>query len=322
MQKDTGGWILNNEHGHTPYHRHRTGQYFDVYLPENYDASTPVLLYLHGGTWSQNYDKDGGSLDTLTRIAASGYICVSADYIMQTNNTMDGATVGRDGATFAAMLGDIDLVVSYLHDVFLPAIGVSNENKIAVGGASAGAHLAALYAYDGNDTAKLGLSLEHKMEVGILLELVGPDHLASLMPLIEQAFSGLYQGEEASPFRVLFARLLGLEEDATLDAMTELADFWSPSRLIAPGIPSVILAYAELAEGAGTDGAVPTATFDALKAAVTNAGAHCSAALFVGLDHGAIDSSGEYPIKGTDVTTNPSVWIAEQLVSMRAELTE
>ena len=320
--KGLGGWILNSEHGHTPYHRHRTGQYFDVYLPENYTASTPVLLYLHGGAWSQIYDKDGTSLDLLARIAASGYICVSADYIMQSNNTQDGATVGRDGATFAAMLGDIDLVVSYLHDVFLPAIGVSNENKIAVAGPSAGGHLAALYAYDANDPAKLGLSLAHKMEVGILLDIVGPDYLESFLPIAEQMFSALLQTEGPSPFRILFARLVGLNDDATDDALINAAAFWSPSRLIAPGIPAVILAYAEITEGAGTDGAIPTSTFDALKVAVTDAGATCSAALFVGVDHGAIDQSGVFPIKGTDVTANPSVWMTEQLVSMRTKLTD
>ncbi len=45
----------------TAYHTHRSGQFFDVYLPNapsKVRADAPVLLYLHGGAWCMRWDKD------------------------------------------------------------------------------------------------------------------------------------------------------------------------------------------------------------------------------------------------------------------------
>ncbi|MBP5209606.1 MAG: InlB B-repeat-containing protein [Clostridia bacterium] len=331
MSKKTGGWLLDANHGGTGIHRHRTGQLFDVYLPADFGASTPILLYVHGGSWSQNYDKDGSAFELLARIAANGYIVVSMDYILQSNNTEDGVTVGREGATLAAMLGDIDLMVSYLRDVLMPTMGLPTDNKIAIAGTSAGAHLASLYAFDEHDTSKLGLSLTHKLEIGLLMSIVGPDDLAEILAMLAAANGISFSNTQAlaaipvsaNPFTQLFARLLGDEGIETLADLIEPAAFWSPVRLVEAGIPDVILAYAETSDGSGTDGIIPTSTFYNLRTAVTEAGADCDAALFVGIEHGQIDdirTTGEYPIKGTEITIHPAVWMAQQMAAHRDAL--
>lgn len=69
--------------------RHRSGTYFDVYVADAPFASAemrakmPVFVYMHGGTWSQSFDKDGYCIELLRRIAAKGYFVITMNYQLQ-----------------------------------------------------------------------------------------------------------------------------------------------------------------------------------------------------------------------------------------------
>ena len=164
------------------YHNHRSGNYFDVYADDailssaSARAKMPVFVFLHGGSWSQSYDKDGSSRDLLKRVAAAGYFVVTMDYQLQSDITELGETTPRENATFADMLADVDTMMTYLKTA-LPAIGLPTD-KIVIGGESAGAHLAMCYAWDQSGTGLSGASLTHDLNVACVMSAVGPANLA------------------------------------------------------------------------------------------------------------------------------------------------
>ena len=151
---------------------HRSGQFFDLYWPNEVTTNTLVFLYVHGGAWSQKWDKDVDGWHILSRLAERGIVCCSMNYVLQNDVLTDPKMPNRPNATFADMLRDIDLMISYLAPN-LPTRGLS-PRKIGIGGTSAGAHLSALYACDGANPAALGLNLRHALPIGFVFDNVGP----------------------------------------------------------------------------------------------------------------------------------------------------
>ena len=291
-------WYMDDARGGGAFHRHRSGQYFDVFVPSNRTATSPVLIYLHGGSWSQCYDKDGTSLDMLASIAAKGYVVITADYILQNDITEGGATTLREGATFTAMLQDIDSLVSYLTR-FLPAMGVT-PTKLAIGGVSAGGHLSSLYAYDQAMPERLGLNLAHAIPVAVELDLVGPTDLGGLTENISlEAMRQLY-GENAELVLAMFTALFeGVTGTASLEAASEQMALFSPLALVCDKSPKTIAGYCELTDangvGTGTDGAVRVSDFHGLTNALAAAGVECKARLNLGVAHGELDNPSVAP---------------------------
>ena len=301
-------WIMDDARGGGAFHRHRSGQYFDVFKPSNMTPTSPVLIYLHGGSWSQCYDKDGTSLDMLASIAAKGYVVITADYILQNDITEGGATTLREGATFTAMLQDIDTLVSYLTR-FLPAMGVT-PTKLAIGGVSAGGHLSSLYAYDQAMPERLGLNLAHAIPVAVELDLVGPTDLGNLTENISlEAMRQLY-GENAELVLAMFTALFeGVTGTTTLEAAAEQMELFSPLALVCAQSPATIAAYCELTDangnGTGTDGAVRVSDFHGLTNALAAAGVNCKASLTMGVAHGELDNP--------SVLSNSVEWIVASM---------
>ena len=138
-------------------------QKFDLYLPAEVNEDTPVLLFLHGGSWLHGTKNNRSEAEFCEKTTKEcGYACFSMNYILQS------ATNPRTAATMEAMTSDIAIMTAYLKH-FLPEIGI-NATKIAVGGYSAGGHLSSLYAY------KYGSS--SPVEIGFNLSLAGPVQLS------------------------------------------------------------------------------------------------------------------------------------------------
>lgn len=97
----------------------------DLHLPPN--ANRPqVIVWIHGGAWRAGSRKDM----PLGKLVAEGYAVASVDYRLSTT------------ARFPAQVHDIKAAIRFLR-ANAKELGI-NADKIAIAGASAGAHLAAL----------------------------------------------------------------------------------------------------------------------------------------------------------------------------------
>ena len=273
--------------GQTPdgrwYHTHRTGQFFDLIVPEKgYSPDAPVYVNFHGGAWSQAFDKDGESMWYLKRYADAGFVVVNADYMMP----MDVLDVSRapernPEATFLTILRDIDTLAGHLKDDLLPAIGV-RPTKFAIGGGSAGAHIAALYGYDQANPAHLGVGLRHDYPVGVVVDVVGPTDLASddfTAPFLRGEVGALTMFDKGMMDR--FVTLLGWLTDDDLrgrigrgdiDGVRGVLARFSPNRMVTKDSPPTVLAYCRKFPWSDTDGCIPTSTYYDLKSRLETAG--------------------------------------------------
>ena len=147
-------------------------QTYDLYLPGNIgeiERTAPFYLFVHGGSW-KNGHKAGHRAKLFAEMAEQGFTVASMNYVL--------CNAKRGGAhTFAEMLADIDTMVSHLPSL-AKAAGISIP-RIAIGGSSAGGHLALLYAYDGANPSVLGLGLKHDVPVACVFSDCGPSDIAS-----------------------------------------------------------------------------------------------------------------------------------------------
>ncbi|WP_328890932.1 alpha/beta hydrolase [Streptomyces sp. NBC_00316] len=116
----------------------RRGHRLDVYVsrrPRRPDA--PVLVYLHGGGFSTG-SKMLGSRSLIYRLAARGWVCVSADYRLF-------------GVRYAEQLADTRAVLAWV-GAHAATYG-GNASTVFMAGGSAGAHLAATAALSGAEVS-------------------------------------------------------------------------------------------------------------------------------------------------------------------------
>lgn len=119
--------IANERYG--PHRRHR----LDVYQRRDRPSGGPVLVYLHGGGYvSGGKHREGRAL--LHRLAARGWVCVSADYRL------------RPEAGFEDHLADAHRVLDWAR--IHAADHGGDPDRMVMAGSSAGAHLTALLALD------------------------------------------------------------------------------------------------------------------------------------------------------------------------------
>ena len=264
---------------------HRSGQLFDVYLPDKpgkVPADAPVLLYLHGGSWCMRWDKDAEGYQLFKLLAAKGFVICSMDYMLQNDIISDEKQTCRPHATFADMLRDIDLAVTHLK-TFLPSIGIT-PRKLAIGGGSAGAHLSALYACDQANPSALGLNLGHDIPIAFELDIIGPVNLLSeglRKATVESTKKGVADGKPPTDTVGRFVTLLGwlAGEDVHAayraggeSAVAAILRRWSPLALVTPQTPPFILAYNRLHPFSGTDGLVETSNCTDMEEALGKVG--------------------------------------------------
>lgn len=253
------------------YHTHRSGQFCDLLVAERGPApDAPVYVNLHGGAWCQPSDKDGESMTYLKRYVDKGFVVINADYMLQAD-ALDGSRplACRTNATFVAMLRDIDTLASWLKSELLPQIGVA-ATKFAIGGGSAGGHLATLYGYDQANPSHLRAGLRHDLRVGFVVDVVGPTDLASddfSKPFLEKKYPpfSLFNDWSVERLQILLGWLT--EDDlrarikkGDLDGARAILARYSPNRMVVKGTPPTILAYCRTFPWSDSDGCVPTSS--------------------------------------------------------------
>lgn len=258
------------------YHTHRSGQFFDAYLPAKPGemlADAPVMLFLHGGAWCQRYDKDGECRDLIGKLVERGFVVISMDYALQNDIFTEPSAGNRPGASFSDMLRDIDLMVSHLVG-YLPSIGVKAD-RIAIGGASAGAHLSALYAIDDGRREIRGLA--HALPIWFVVDIVGPmDLRIDLREPLVGALEGGRAEMELRLFTTLMERLVGEDlhgkyRAGGMAAVDETLKRFSPMALVTAKTPPFILAYNKLHPFASSDGLISTGNCSGMEDALAAA---------------------------------------------------
>ncbi len=310
---------------------HRSGQFFDFLVdagaPPRADA--PVYVNLHGGAWCQPFDKDGESLAFFKLLVARGFVVVNANYQLQNDVTASGdLPPRRPHATFHEMLRDLDDLGTFLVRDFLPRRGV-RARSCALGGWSAGAYLALLYAYDQDHPGVLGVPrsqqvatlplqrttpfpLRHDLRVGFAVDVVGPVDLADddfIAPLLGRRapFGTWWDAAAADRLVTLLGWLVdddlrGRRARGDVDGMRAVLARFSPTRLVTPRTVPTILAYCRLFPFAGTDGCVPTSAYYGLRERLEAAGVPVSGDIRAFRSHGRL---------GEGYT----VWLADQIAA-------
>ncbi|WP_205324307.1 alpha/beta hydrolase [Glycomyces sp. YM15] len=113
------------------YGPHGRRNLLDLYRHRSPPAHAPVLIHLHGGYYTTGH-KNSQALPLLHRLAAQGWVCISANYRL------------GHAAGFEAHLHDAKRVVAWVR-----ANGREwgmDPDRIVLSGSSAGAHMSALAA--------------------------------------------------------------------------------------------------------------------------------------------------------------------------------
>lgn len=114
-------------------------QKMDIYLPQGRNTTdTKTIILLHGGAWSSGDKADLTATVQALRILLPDYAFFNVNYRL--------ATTGSN--LWPTQLNDLNTAFNFItshadHYKY-------NVNKVAIGGASSGAHLAMLKAYGGN----------------------------------------------------------------------------------------------------------------------------------------------------------------------------
>lgn len=164
------GYTATNDIPYGPDPRQR----FDLYVPDGATPQTPVVVFVHGGSW------DSGSKDIYRFVgqsfAAQGFILAVPNYRLYPQVTFPGFV--QDGARAVAA---IDRAAS------AGAHGVpAGRHPIALMGHSAGAQIAALLAFDGRYLAAAGSS---RQRLSAFVGLAGP---YDFLPLTEARYERVF----------------------------------------------------------------------------------------------------------------------------------
>ena len=284
--------------------RHRSGQFLDVFAPDQVRTNATVVLYLHGGAWSQSYDKDAPPFDLFAPLLAGGAVVGTANYILQADLTADKTKATRKEASFAEMLRDIDAAATRLGG-FARALGVT-EPRLVVMGESAGGHLALLYAYDQDTPAKPGLGLKHGIRITKVVNIVGPTGLAEKEFVDSMTRNFFFFKVRNRMFSLLMRRLVGTSDDTPEDEVFPLMAKWSPVDLVCAQSVPTVLAYGKVKKWLATDGLVHASQFTLLERRLAEVGVACVSRGFVPANHGEVRPKG-------------AKWIAKQTLEANVE---
>lgn len=146
---------------------------FDLYAPRDYRATAyPLLIWIHGGGWSQGDKAAWPSAGYATHIAELGFVTLSINYRLN-------SPFGR--APFPAAVDDVAAFARHLHAGLARFGPAGYSPRISVAGHSAGGHLALYLATD----AAAALPLACVVGIAALTDLRADDFPASLRPFID-----------------------------------------------------------------------------------------------------------------------------------------
>lgn len=202
-----------------PYLETAGGPSLDMYTPVGADKShrLPGFVWIHGGGWTGGTKGGAREVAVCTTLARAGFVTVSIDYVLADSLH----------ASWPTNLEQCKAAIRFLrHNAAL--YGVDSAH-IAVGGGSAGAHLAVMAGMTGEASFRNSSHAGYSGKVDAILDLYGPvstydwfgASVESLLgvtsktdPLIRQSSAETYLSAKSPP--VFIAHGL---DDATVDPM-------------------------------------------------------------------------------------------------------
>ncbi len=200
----------------------------DIYLPANRSKdSTKILFLIHGGGWVGGDKTDFAEAVTFFKVNLPYYAIVNINYRLAALPAQN---------IWPTQLTDVNSAFSFLESKATEY--KISPNKIAVGGASAGGHLALLKAYKNNSG-----------NIKTVVDLFSPTDMADLYS-----------------FNVSYQTLLTLFMQGT--PLTNVTNYYnaSPLNFVNSNVPPTIIFHG------GIDATVPIRQSDSLNNRLTNAG--------------------------------------------------
>ncbi|GAT33603.1 acetyl esterase [Terrimicrobium sacchariphilum] len=146
----------------------------DVYLPAvGLPRPRPAVIFIHGGGWSGGSKSDQLSKEFCNALAEKGYVAVSIDYLLnKARKDIDGKT-HFDKVAWPQNFLDCKTAVRFVRKNARD-FGI-DPDRLAIMGASAGAHLALLVAAtkDSDQWNKGGLYLDQSNDISAVIEFYG-----------------------------------------------------------------------------------------------------------------------------------------------------
>ena len=136
----------------------------DLFVPEDSEAKPPLLVWIHGGGWTKGSKSQFNTI--FLRLTAEGYATASIDYRLEGLNSHPKQIHDCKGA--------IRWLRSQAEEYGYDA------TRIAVGGGSAGGHLALLLGLSSNVEeleGDIGGNLDQSSQVHAIVDLYGPSAL-------------------------------------------------------------------------------------------------------------------------------------------------
>ena len=185
-----------NVNGGEDYEATKRSNNFDLYVPESAleKDKNLVILFIHGGAWVAGFKTDVN--EYVHEFANKGYITATIKYTLL-KRTMDdnSLSIFRD-------LDEIDACIKAIKQALVELDLYNANTRLAIGGASSGAHLSMLYSYSRGHNAALPISF--------VIDAVGP---VDIKPENWKAFKNSTTGTEAGlTYSAISAQAANLQE--------------------------------------------------------------------------------------------------------------
>jgi acetyl esterase/lipase len=229
----------------------------DLYYPQQFSGSLPVIVWIHGGGWSRGRKERCPAVD----LVQYGYAVASIDYRL------------TGTAPFPAQIQDCKAAVRWLRAN--ASTYHLDSDHIGVWGYSAGGHLAALLGTSGGvrQLEGTGDNMSYSSRVQAVCDVSGPSDLVRLYQEASQSSE-----EKAAKAMSAVAALIGgsVEPDLTKAAAA------SPIHYVSKGDPPFLIIHGE------DDATVPVDQAESLAAALKAAGVETTLDVVNGRRHGVI----------------------------------
>ncbi len=198
-------------------------QALDIYLPNTGDGPFPAVLFLHGGGWSGGNKKDAQILPFMSGVQR-GWAVIGVGYRLVPN------------IRYPENLFDVKAALRWLYEN--AGTYLIDPERVALSGASAGAHLAMMAAFTMGQAVFEGAPLGPTCTVRAVVDQYGPVDFLSQDRQFEE--SGCPRISLPDPDAMdASAVMLGVQPSR----IPNLMRFLNPIDNVHPGIPSVLIQH-------------------------------------------------------------------------------
>jgi acetyl esterase/lipase len=202
------------------YGEHRR-QAVDIYLPDEGDGPFPAVCFLHGGGWAVGNKRDAQILPFMSGVAR-GFAVIAVGYRLMPD------------VRYPDNLYDVKAMLRWLYQN--AAEYRIDPDRVALCGASAGAHLAMMAAFTAGQAAFEGAPLSRTCRIRAVVNQYGPTDFLTQHAQYDE--SGYPRCDAPGQPRAV-DRLLGVR----LEDVPNLAPFINPIDNVHPGIPPVLIQH-------------------------------------------------------------------------------